>query len=147
MSGTDGWTGEQMQGQNEEELAAVTCQQWRWEPWYWKALRQCLQPVLRFHCPESHWEGQLGPISLGYMWLWERQRLVQSHAPRQGRCQPQAGASDWELWGQGSWTKQHLESGAVFLEQDAKQQVSLGVGVWVKRPWSLELCTWWGCCL
>lgn len=29
MSGTDGWTGEQMQGQNEEELAAVTCQQWR----------------------------------------------------------------------------------------------------------------------
>ena len=27
MSGIDGWTGEQVQGQNEEKEAAVTCQQ------------------------------------------------------------------------------------------------------------------------
>lgn len=38
-------------------------------------------------------------------------------------------ASDCEPWGWGRWTKQHLESGAVFLEQDARQQVTRGVGM------------------
>ena len=73
-----------------------------------------------------------GPVGSNQPWLHVAPAKAEtcSESCTLTRQMPASGwASDCEPWWRGRWTKQHLESGAVFLEQDAKQQVSLGVGV------------------
>lgn len=66
---------------------------------------------------ETRGEGRTGPTSLVYVWLRETQRVIQSRT-----------ASGW-VSDREPGVVGKARSGAIALEQDTKQQLSLGVGV------------------